>query len=230
MTTKTKKTGKTAPTKAAAEFNSQLVSALEKAWTNIRKHHADLPPAVIVVASGGVGGMVLGHFAESRWVKKGTKTKTAEVLISGEGLSRGAVNVMGTLLHEAAHALATAREVKDTSRSGRYHNSKFAAIAAELGLTAEKQGARGLAHTEVKPETSKRYKATIVMLKKAIAKSHRVVEGGLAKKPSRMLLAMCECERKIRLSRATYEEADIMCSGCETPFAVEDDAEGGEES
>jgi hypothetical protein len=45
-----------------------------------------------------------------------------------------------------------------------------------------------------------------------------------------MLLAMCECERKIRLARATYEEADIMCSGCETPFAVEDDSEGGEES
>jgi hypothetical protein len=225
MTTKTK-TGKAAPKKAAA-LNSALVSALEKAWTQIRKHHADLPLAVIVVASGGGGAsMKLGHWADSRWRKKGTKTKTAEVLISGEGLAMGPVAVMGTLLHESAHALATAREVKDTSRNGRYHNSKFAAIAAELGLTAEKQGSRGLAHTEVKPETVKRYKATIAMLKKAIAKSHRIVEGGPEKKPSRMLLAMCECERKIRLSRATYEEADIMCSGCETPFAVEDESEG----
>ena len=38
-------------------------------------------------------------------------------------------------LHEAAHALATQRGIKDTSAAdNRYHNKRFAALAAELGL------------------------------------------------------------------------------------------------
>ena len=55
-------------------------------------------------------------------------------MISGEGLARTPREVLGTLLHEAAHALAAARGITDTSRQGRYHNKKYAALAAELGL------------------------------------------------------------------------------------------------
>jgi hypothetical protein len=39
------------------------------------------------------------------------------------------------MLHEAVHALAHARGVKDTSRDGKYHNKReFVALAGELGL------------------------------------------------------------------------------------------------
>jgi hypothetical protein len=44
-----------------------------------------------------------------------------EVFVGGEGLIRGAASVLETLLHEAAHALAYVRDIKDTSRQGRYH-------------------------------------------------------------------------------------------------------------
>ena len=37
---------------------------------------------------------------------------------------RTPADVLDTLLHEAAHALAAARGIKDTSRQGRYHNKK----------------------------------------------------------------------------------------------------------
>jgi hypothetical protein len=56
------------------------------------------------------------------------------VLVSGEGLQRGPVDVLGTLLHEAAHGLAYVRKVSDTSRQGRYHNRRCATLARELGL------------------------------------------------------------------------------------------------
>jgi hypothetical protein len=37
--------------------------------------------------------------------------------------------------HETAHALAARRGIKDTSAAGnRYHNKRFVALAAELGL------------------------------------------------------------------------------------------------
>ena len=57
--------------------------------------------------------------------------------MGGEGLRRGARAVLGTLLHEAAHGVATTRGIKDTSRQGRYHNRRFAELAAELGITVE---------------------------------------------------------------------------------------------
>ena len=47
-----------------------------------------------------------------------------ELLTGGEGLTRGAICPLGTLLHEGAHALAHARGTNGTSRGGRYHNAK----------------------------------------------------------------------------------------------------------
>lgn len=38
--------------------------------------------------------------------------------MGGEGLARGPVEVLGTLLHEAAHAVAHVRGIKDTSLPG----------------------------------------------------------------------------------------------------------------
>ena len=46
-----------------------------------------------------------------------------EVFIATELLADGAADVFGVLLHEAAHAIAAARDIKDTSRQGRYHNA-----------------------------------------------------------------------------------------------------------
>lgn len=47
-----------------------------------------------------------------------------EVLIGGEGLAR-AVAVLGTLLHEAAHALCHVSGIKDTSRQGSWHDARL---------------------------------------------------------------------------------------------------------
>jgi hypothetical protein len=78
----------------------------------------------------------LGHFAAGRWQLTSPEQPTdrPEVLVSGEGLQRGGVDVLGTLLHEAAHGLAHARRISDTSRQGRYHNRRYATLARELGL------------------------------------------------------------------------------------------------
>src|SRR5208283_1110238 len=43
--------------------------------------------------------------------------------------------VLEVMLHETAHALAAWRGIKDTSAAGnRYHNKRFVALGAELGL------------------------------------------------------------------------------------------------
>ena len=124
---------------------SRLVAALEHAWTAIRSHHPDVPQVVIVVASGSdprSRRLNLGHFAAGRWqlTNPDQPTDRPEVLVSGEGLQRGPVDVLGTLLHEAAHGLAHARKISDTSRQGRYHNRRYATLARELGLDGRPPG------------------------------------------------------------------------------------------
>ena len=92
----------TTPSDGAA---SLLVAALEHTWQTIRTRHPEVPDAVLVVASGSEGKRLnLGHFAPHRWQVHGTDRH--EVLVGGEGLHRGPVDVLGTLLHEAAHGLA----------------------------------------------------------------------------------------------------------------------------
>jgi curved DNA-binding protein CbpA len=92
---------------------SVLLAVLESCWRAIRYHHPELPPVVLIIAS-----------ASGRWHAEGIRH--AEVMISGEGLRRTPAEVLATLLHEAAHALAHARDIRDTSRQGRYHNKNSA--------------------------------------------------------------------------------------------------------
>src|SRR6266511_374819 len=73
------------------------------------------------------GRLVLGHFAAHCW-QVGDDDRH-ELLVGGEGLRRGARDVLATMLHEAGHGLAAARNLKDTSRQGRYHNAKYKALA-----------------------------------------------------------------------------------------------------
>src|SRR6266705_1093111 len=114
-----------APADAVAA--SRVVAALEHAWAAIGAQHPEVPEVVVVVASGSDPRgtrLTLGHFAAGRWqlTSPGKPADRPEVLVGGEGLRRGPVDVLGTLLHEAAHGLAHARGIADTSRQGRYHN------------------------------------------------------------------------------------------------------------
>ena len=74
-----------------------------------------------------------------------------EVFVGGEGLVRGAADVLGTLLHEAAHALAHVRDIKDTSRQGRWHNARFKALAEEVGIEVAKDPRSGWSPTTLPP-------------------------------------------------------------------------------
>ncbi|MEV4091258.1 hypothetical protein [Streptosporangium saharense] len=73
---------------------------------------------------------------------------------------------METLLHEAAHALAHVRGVKDTSSGYRYHNKRFVRLAVELGLSAPAEPAPtiGWSHCPITDATTERYRAPIEAL------------------------------------------------------------------
>jgi hypothetical protein len=201
---------------------SLLVAALEHAWQTIRTRHPEVPEAVLVVASGAEGKRLnLGHFAPHRWHVNGADRH--EVLVGGEGLQRGPVDVLGTLLHEAAHGLAQAKDVQDTSRQGRYHNRRYATLAGELGLEVASVQPIGWSATTVPEHTANAYAGQLEDLAAALVlwrrQEHRIGPGTRSRN---LLAAICGCGRRIRVAKATLAEAPILCAACQQPFQPTD--------
>jgi hypothetical protein len=209
----------TTPSDGAA---SLLVAALEHTWQTIRTRHPDVPDAVLVVASGAEGKRLnLGHFAPHRWQVEGADRH--EVLVGGEGLQRGPLEVLGTLLHEAGHGLAQARGVQDTSRQGRYHNRRYATLARELGLEVTSIKPIGWSATTVPEPTAAAYAGQLEELAAALVlwrrQEHRI---GAGPRSRNLLAATCGCGRRIRVAKTTLAEAPILCSRCTQPFQPDD--------
>ena len=208
-----------------------LVAALESAWAAIRARHADVPAVVIVVGSGSAAkpnaGTKLGHFASLRW--QHGDTRMPEVFVSGEGLSRTPGEVFTTLLHEAAHALADVRGIQETSRQGRWHNKRFATLANELGLTAEKDAKLGWSPCTMRQSTQEAYASVFVELGAAVqAYRHPDEVAGKKRTNSNNGQGLtCECPRKIRVSPSTAEEGPIVCGVCDTPFLTDEQRDFG---
>jgi len=210
------------PTTTLNGAASLLVAALEHTWETIRARHPQLPEAVLVVASGTEGKQLnLGHFAPHRWQVQGADRH--EVLVGGEGLQRGPTEVLGTLLHEAAHGLAQARSIQDTSRQGRYHNRRYATLAGELGLDVTSVQPIGWSATTVPEHTAAAYAGQLQELEAALVlwrrHEQRLGPGGRSRN---LLAATCGCGRRIRVAKTTLAEAPILCSRCSQPFQPDD--------
>ncbi|MFI6215900.1 hypothetical protein ACIBCD_28235 [Nocardia brasiliensis] len=199
-----------------------LVSALEHTWAAIRSRHPDVPEVVLTVGSGSAGGdLTLGHFAPNRWVRG--EYELHELFVGGEGLQRGAVDVLGTLLHEAAHGVAVVRDIKDTSRQGRWHNERFRGLGEELGLTLAHHAKLGWSLTVVPDETKGLYRHELDELTFALVAYRRREPDrrGGRKSNNNGLSVECDCGRKIRLSRSAFEVGPISCGVCDTEFRAQ---------
>jgi hypothetical protein len=154
-----------------------LVVALDGIYEALRKRHPDLPralvtieephpavesrvacwrPGPIVTAAGTFEGRIaFGYPAPHR--------KVPRLLLTGP-----ARDVLAALVHESAHALATARGIQDTSRNGTYHNGRFRDLAAELGLDMLQDGKHGWARDALPLVLMQRYRRQLDALKAAM--------------------------------------------------------------
>jgi curved DNA-binding protein CbpA len=205
------------------EADSDAVSAvlrvLETTWQAIRARHPQIPPVVLVIASGTEGKQArYGHHAPQRWHVSGEDR--AEIMISGEGLRRGAPAVLGTLLHEAAHALAAVRGIQDTSRQGRYHNKHFKTHAEQLGLTVEHDDRFGWSAAKITSTTEFAYARQLRDLAEAMTlwRHGETPTGPTARRNTNFIAAVCPCGRSIRVAASTLAEAPITCQACDQDF------------
>lgn len=217
---------------------SQVVRACEEAWVEIRRHHPELPDAVMVLGSGVERGRLvkLGHWWAGRWVADGQPR--GEVLLAGEALHLKPEEVFEVLLHEAAHGLNAARGVKDTSREGRYHNARFGAAAREVGLRVAAMPPYGVARTSLTAEARERYRvpierlADVMRIARQLERTVRVgtsaeqeqgadTEGGDEERRAKgRALAVCGCGRKLRVAPSVLSAGPIVCGLCEVEFSA----------
>jgi hypothetical protein len=197
---------------------SPIVAALEAAWAQIRSEVPEVPQVIIAMAGAHDRS---AHFADAKW--ETDEGMLAEVFINGELLARGAESVMGTLLHIAAHGLAHARGIKDTSRYGRYHNGEYAKVAQELGLDVENVGPYGFSKTFMSPGTKVDYAPEIAAITKALeglSRNADVKATNGRKNHNNGVVAMCECvePRRIRIAESVLALGPIECHLCGSAF------------
>ena len=158
---------------------SKIVALLEECYRTLQYSAPDLPLVFFKLDHGRkLGGQTWGHFAPGAWTVDGEARH--EVMVASECLAAGATQVLQTLIHEAVHALAEARSIKDTSRQGRYHNRRFLKLAEELGLSYDDDRNKdekgrlvpderiGYSHVILTEETKTRYMGLLDLLQKEI--------------------------------------------------------------
>ena len=137
-----------------------------------------------------------------------------EVFIATELLADGAAGVFGVLLHEAAHAIAATRDIKDTSRQGRYHNSRFKLIAEEVGLAGTRDPEIGWSLTALTATTALNYMPILEKLDDAL--------GGLSGLPDRAAaarsMARCAAAASVSRSLAGTDSSSSLAPSC-APYA-----------
>jgi hypothetical protein len=219
----------------AEPIGSRIIAVLESAWAQIRARHPDVPPVVVITGTGreARGYATLGHFGAERW--RHTGGRLPELFIAGELLAglgghSGGRTVLGTLLHEAAHGLAHTRRIKDCSRQNRYHNTRFAALARELGLTPPGQPhpTLGYSGATLGDATAAAWLDVIGAID-AARLPHLgelfAAPGPLASRVragARFTVA-CACtpRRNLSITPRQYEIAPLICGACRTEFAPE---------
>jgi hypothetical protein len=229
---------------------SAVVSLLEDVWDRIRQNHPELPAVVMITGSGLVGASKWGHFRANGWKIKqegaATSTRLHEMFMAGETLAKGANQVLQTMLHEGAHTLARVRDISDTSRQGRWHNTEFRKLATELGLDHKGTSAdktHGYSYVTLTQATKDAYADLLAELDREIrlmcdlpawmgGSSDEDEEGNggekITGKPtsgkthSGSLKLTCECDEPniIRASKTTADKLVVRCDDCEQLFST----------
>ena len=152
------------------------------------------------------------------------------------------------MLHEAAHALAARRGIKDTSAAGnRYHNKRFVALAAELGLRGPDvpDKVTGWSQCTLTGQAAyESYAEVVAAIDTArlpflvdLPSPARSGDGGErtrattgpgtpVKRGGRRAAVECAClpePRRIQLTPKQIEDGPIMCGLCCAPFELPED-------
>lgn len=203
---------------------SVTLNELHKLFDNLNQEffQNELPECIITVQAKGNTG-AYGWFTPSK-VWNVDKENKHEINITSESLSRDYIDIAKTMLHEMIHLYCTTNGIKDASRGGSYHNSKFKEESIKHGFYYKENSydkKYGWTYSSLTEETIEKINKFKIN-KKALRRINRkdVLDNGTPSpsKKSNIIKWTCGCGDIIRSSKP-----DILaiCGKCYTPFEMQ---------
>lgn len=141
-----------------------------------------------------------------------------EINVCAEHLARPFKEVAETLLHEMVHLYNVQNGVKDTSRSGTYHNKEFKMVAEQHGLTVSKDEKYGWCVTHLNEDSEEETqnfmnfigKESFSLYREGETKEEKEKKGG-----SNSIKYVCPmCGAIIRATK----KVRVICADCDVEF------------
>lgn len=141
-----------------------------------------------------------------------------ELNMTAQQLHRPINEIVATLIHEMCHQYATCHEMKDTSRSGNYHNKLFKKIAEEHGLKVECVAKIGWSHTTLTDETATMITEFTAANPPTVIYRIPVMKCQITKNTSTRKYICPICGQSVRATK----RVNIMCMDCNAPMVEEE--------
>jgi hypothetical protein len=142
-----------------------------------------------------------------------------EINLCAEHLNRPFEDVGETMLHEMVHLYNSQNKIKDTSRAGTYHNTRFKEAAGNHGLLVEKHFKYGWCMTKLSKEVSEWLKAEFPDEKDFTLRREKKVKSENGDKKSSYIKYVCpQCPANVRATKPT----NILCLDCQIPFVIKE--------
>ena len=141
-----------------------------------------------------------------------------ELNMTAQQLHRPINEIAATLIHEMCHQYASVHDMKDTSRSGNYHNKLYKKIAETHGLTVECVPQIGWSHTTLTNETAAMIADYVKDNPATVIYRLPVMKGQTVKTTSTRKYKCPCCGQSVRATKAV----NIICADCNEPMSEEE--------
>lgn len=193
---------------------SEMGAGLMQAFNAINKHfyNGELEKPIITVKEGKKKNAYGWIETSKNWIQG--KTERYEINISCDYIGeRTVAETISTLMHEMAHLYNIQNEIKDTSRAGIYHNTKFKETAEAHGLQISYNEHIGWSLTRLTEETEKWVDENINIKGFSVYKlTKEKISKGTAKTKQSMRKLVCPCCGLI--ARVTKPNVKLLCVKC----------------
>ena len=193
---------------------SEMGAGLMQAFNAINKHfyNGELEKPIITVKEGKKKNAYGWIETSKNWIQG--KTERYEINISCDYIGeRTVAETISTLMHEMAHLYNIQNEIKDTSRAGIYHNTKFKETAEAHGLQISYNEHIGWSLTKLTPETAKWVDENINIKGFSVYKlTKEKISKGTAKPKQSMRKLVCPgCGLIVRVTKPNVK---LLCVEC----------------
>ena len=141
-----------------------------------------------------------------------------ELNMTAQQLHRPINEIVATLIHEMCHQYATVHEMKDTSRSGNYHNKLFKKIAETHGLTVACAPQIGWSVTALTDDTAAKIAEFTAVNPCDIIYRLPVMKGQTVKTSSTRKYICPVCGMSVRATK----QVNIKCVDCDELMQSQD--------